>query len=134
MHVGEEWSAEFQMSNSRVSGHARAGVELAGGRHALIAGSIIADNAQDGASNASGVELGRAARSVVISGNRIGAVQSDLPPGESTACAQRYGVRVQPGAAEYIISANQLGGNVVGAVLDESGMGLVSGNLPISRS
>lgn len=129
IHVGRGWTAEVQISNSRISGHAGAGIFLEGGRHVTIVGNIIADNSLGGLEAWSGVEIGafdgcdglqNCVQNVVVSGNRIGAVQSDLPGGPHDPCNHAYGVRVHRGVQNVVISSNLLSGNRAGGVHDET--------------
>lgn len=142
IYVGKNWTAELQVSNTRISGNAQAGVKLDGGRHSMLVGNIIADNSQSGSGFFSGVEIAGTegcdgcVQNVVVNGNRIGAIQTDLPSAHdseeiksSTACNQAWGVNVLSGAKQVVISSNLLGGNVNGGVHDSDGLAVVGLNM-----
>lgn len=130
IHVGKNWTAELQVTNSRISGHARAGVSIEGGRHAVLTGNIIADNSQAGMNASSGVEIGAGVDTALVSSNRIGAVQSALVAGSGEACNHRYGVLIEQGAQNVLVSSNLLGGNQESALHDPGQGAMVVGNLP----
>jgi hypothetical protein len=55
--VGPDWNSEVQLTNSRIFGHHLTGVELAGGRHALVSNTIVGDNSIVGVNASSGVPV-----------------------------------------------------------------------------
>eukprot|EP00041_Stephanoeca_diplocostata_P011041 m.179360 g.179360 ORF g.179360 m.179360 type:complete len:340 (-) comp18390_c0_seq4:110-1129(-) len=112
VHVGPQWAKEIQLSNCRISGHNQNGVWVQGGTHLILHGNIIADNSRQGPRVASGVNISSGVSNFVITGNVVGAVQSERSG------KQAYGIAVLPGASDhYVISSNVCTGNLEGGVL-----------------
>ena len=106
------------MTNSRVFGHHLAGVDLAGGAHALLSNNIIGCNSIAGPNASSGVIVRAGVSDFIIQGNHVGNVFKG-----SSAGLQRHGVEIALGASDnYVVSGNTLVGNA-GAGISDSGTG-----------
>ena len=95
------------MTNSRVFGHRKAGLELAGGSHAVIAHNMIG-------ANGNGILVRANVSDFIIQGNHIGAVFKGGVP-----TSQLHGVEIQSGSSDrYLVSANTMTGNSGSAFID----------------
>lgn len=122
--VGLDWTAELQISNSRIYGNAQDGVRMAGGQHATLANNIIGDNSQAAVGGFSGIAVETAVSNYAITGNRCGAV------GEGP--RQAHGIAVAARNTTIgVVSSNVCSGNLQGGTLVQGGgQGLwVSGNV-----
>ena len=112
--IGEGWNSEVMVTNSRIFGHARSGIELLGGVHTIIANNVIGDNSNVGRGVASGIFVAANVSDFIISNNHIGAVFSG-----QGAANTKWGIEIEKGnSARYVITGNTVVGNVKGGVCD----------------
>jgi hypothetical protein len=112
--VGAGWNSELMITNSRIFGHWRAGVEIAGGSHALLSNNIIGDNSIAGLNATSAVLVRQGVCDFIVTANHAGGVFK----GQGSA-NHRYGVEIEGGSSDrYVVTSNMLAGNVMGGVAD----------------
>ena len=112
--VGSGWNSELLITNSRIFGHWRAGVEIAGGSHTLLSNNVIGDNSIAGHNASSGVLVRSGVSDFIVTANHVGAVFK----GQASANT-RFGVEIEPGPSDrYVVTSNTATGNVLGGVGD----------------
>ena len=112
--VGPRFDSEVQVTNGRIFGHHLAGVELAGGRHALFSNNIIGDNSIAGSNASSAVLVRSGVSDFIVANNHIGAVFN-----AQQSAQHRYGVEIEAGASDrYVVQGNTATQNVVGGIHD----------------
>lgn len=105
LFAGPSWRGDLSLSNSRVYGNARVGVDLAAGSGAVLNGNLIGDNGVIAPGTYSGICIGWNTRGVTVTGNRIG----DLVGVAGN--SQLHGILVDQGAKDFVISSNVVNGN-----------------------
>ena len=80
-----------------------AGVELAGGRHALFSNNIIGDNSIAGSNASSAVLVRSGVSDFIVANNHIGAVFN-----AQQSAQHRYGVEIEAGTSDRYVVANNL--------------------------
>ena len=108
------YDSEIQLTNSRIFGHHLAGIELAGGHHALLSNNIIGDNSIAGANVSSAVLVRSGVSDFIVSSNHIGAVF-----GGETSAKHRFGVEIEAGASDrFVVQGNTATENLAGGISD----------------
>jgi hypothetical protein len=74
IYVGPDWNSEITIVNTRIFGHNRSGVVIAGGAHALVSNNLIGDNSIAGMGLYPGVSVASGVSDFIFTSNHIGAI------------------------------------------------------------
>jgi hypothetical protein len=112
--VGPLFNSEIMVVNTRIFGHALAGVELSGGAHTTFTNNVISANSIAKAGASPGIRVRAGVSNFILQGNHIGNVFH----GQKTSSTS-FGIEVEPGSSNnYVISANTLVGNIRAGLRD----------------